>query len=51
MIMRFTCKNMFFYISVDSDPITFEKAISNSHLIFWKDAMKDVMKSMTSNGV
>ena len=51
MIMRFTCKNMFFYISDYSNMITYEEAISIWHSNFWLDAMKDEIKSMASNGV
>ena len=40
-----------FDISDDSDPITYEEAISNLRSNFWLDAMKDEMKSMASNGV
>ena len=40
-----------FYISDDSDIVTYEEAISSSHSNFWLDAMEDEMKSMASNGV
>ena len=40
-----------FDISDDSDPVTYEEAISSSHSNFLLDAMEDEMKSMSSNGV
>ena len=40
-----------FYLSDDSDPVTYEEAIRSLHSNFWLDAMEDEMKSMVSNGV
>ena len=39
-----------FDISDDSDPVTYEEAISSLHSNFWLNAMEDEMKSMASNG-
>ena len=40
-----------FDISDDSDPITYEEALSSSHSNFLLNAMEDERKSMASNGV
>ena len=40
-----------FDISDDSDPITYEEAISSSRSKFWLDVMEDKMKSVASNDV
>jgi hypothetical protein len=38
-------------IGIETDPMSFKEAMKSRHLFEWLDAMKDEMKSMSTNDV